>query len=124
MLLHISQSKFLPGMEEPGRDNITRYRVQTKKRTVVLPLCTAMQLLLFQKGFVIEGQRYLQRDTFGRDAQNRTLRRCALTQQGSDQSQPLPFFGNNMAWEFKEEVGGEKPWPEEDHRNCVLCLKQ
>ena len=97
---------------ETQGDNITRCRAQTKKKTVILPPCIAMQLQLFQKGFVIEGQRYLQTDTFGHDAQNYTLRRCALTQQGSDQSRPLPSFGNNMAWEFKEEVGGEKLWPE------------
>lgn len=104
--------------------NITRCRVQTKNKTVILPPCIAVQLQLFPKGFVIEGKRYLQTDTFGHDAQNCTLRRRALTQHSSDQSQPLPSFGNNMAWGFKEELGREKPWPEEDHRKCVFFLKE
>lgn len=103
-------------------DNITRCRVQSEQRTVFLPPCVAMWLQMFPKGFVVERQRCLQTDTFSHDAQNCTLRRCVLTQQGSDQSQPLPSFGNSMAWELREEVGGERLWPE--HRNCVLCLKE
>lgn len=95
MLLHVSQSKFLPGMEEPGE--ITSQDAGHKLKREQRFCLPALQWDYkgFKKVLLLRGKVFT--DRFGHNAQNCTLRRCALTEQGSDHCQTLCSFGNNVA---------------------------